>query len=70
MKNQEEIAAVDPTNLIELKKRHKRNIIWAVLIGMVIGSFLAQDMDSLKQAFKKGFEDGNKSKKEQIEAVK
>jgi len=70
MKNQEEIASVNPTDLVKLKKSHKRNIIWAVLIGMVIGSFLAQDMDSLKQAFKKGYEAGNKSEKEQAEVIK
>jgi len=70
MKNQEEIASVNPTDMVTLKKSHKRNIIWAVLIGMVIGSFLAQDMDSLKQAFKKGYEAGNKSEKEQAEVIK
>lgn len=70
MKNQEEIASVNPTDMVKLKKSHKRNIIWAVLIGMVIGSFLAQDMDSLKQAFTKGYEAGNKSEKEQAEVIK
>ncbi|MEJ5053267.1 hypothetical protein [Sphingobacterium sp. MYb382] len=70
MKNHQEIASVNPTDLVKLKKRHKRNMLLAVLIGMVFGSFLAQDMDSLKQAFKKGYEAGNKSEKEQTEVIK